>query len=338
MLGLTLAALLAVQDGGKLAWKGKDPSTPAEAFLGARREGKKLLLFFSSKGSEPCTQLSAGAFSDPQVVEASRKLTCIFVDCAWGKKNVEFIQQYGVRNYPTVLFCEPDGRLLETLKHRDVAGVVAQIDAVTGGAAAPAAPAVAPPPPFPPLTTQSLAQARAAKKPLAIYFYDGSAASQTVHQAFADEQVKPVLDSFLWVRKELGRGMDAGGFGVDRTPCVVVLDVALESPLEKPKAKIQGSRSPRELRRELDLALGRPVAEAAAEERKGGEFVLPKAEDLSDDEVDRQFILASVGVAREWIRKGKKDAAAGILEDIVKSYPKHRATLEARKLLEEIRK
>src|SRR5262245_20247472 len=128
MLTLTLAALLAVQDGGKLDWKGKEPQTVAAGLAEARQAGKRVLLFFTSQGSPPCKELSTGAFSDPQVVEASKKLTCIFVDCAWGKKNTELTQKFGVRNYPTVLFCETDGRLVHTLKARDVAGVIAEID------------------------------------------------------------------------------------------------------------------------------------------------------------------------------------------------------------------
>lgn len=271
------------------------------------------------------------------MIEAAKKLTCIFVECEFGLKNADLSRKYGVRSYPTVLLCDGDGKVLDTLASRDPAGVASHLESFAAGGTA-AAP-IAGPPPFALLTAKSLDQARAAGKPLAVYFYDDSPASQTLHQSFADPLLKPALEAFHFVRKELARGAtDGAPFGVDRAPCVVVLDSAPDVPASKPRARIQGSRSPRELRRELDLALGRPVAEERPAEREAADFVLPRADEFSDDEVDRQFILASISVAKEWVRKGRKQGAVGILEDLVKTYPKHRATLEARKLLEELKK
>ena len=42
-------------------------------------------------------------------------------------------------------------------------------------------------------------------------------------------------------------------------------------------------------------------------------------------------------VAREWLRKDKKARAVQILEDVLKSFPKHVATAEARKMLETLK-
>ena len=72
--------------------------------------------------------MSAGAFSDDKVVEASKKLLCIFVDCDWGKKNKDVSDKYAVRGYPTVIFMDPDGKEIDRLKQRDAASVTAQID------------------------------------------------------------------------------------------------------------------------------------------------------------------------------------------------------------------
>ena len=44
------AAPAAAQDGGKLAWKGKGKEDPKEAMAEAKRQGKAMMLFFTSEG------------------------------------------------------------------------------------------------------------------------------------------------------------------------------------------------------------------------------------------------------------------------------------------------
>ncbi|HLF92198.1 MAG TPA: hypothetical protein VJB14_01955 [Planctomycetota bacterium] len=74
--------------------------------------------------------MSAGAFSDDKVVEASKKLLPIFVDCDWGKKNNDVSTKYAVRGYPTVIFTDPDGKEIARLGKRDAASVASQIEDV----------------------------------------------------------------------------------------------------------------------------------------------------------------------------------------------------------------
>jgi hypothetical protein len=98
--------------------------------------------------------LSAGAFSDPKVVEASGQLTPIFVDCDWGKKNADISGRYRVRGYPTVIFTSPEGREIGRLEDRDAASVARQIEGVAKNfkPAPPPGPGglpVSPPPPEP---------------------------------------------------------------------------------------------------------------------------------------------------------------------------------------------
>lgn len=47
---LALASALAVQDGGKLTWWGKNAQSPSAGFAEARRDGKRVLLYFTSHG------------------------------------------------------------------------------------------------------------------------------------------------------------------------------------------------------------------------------------------------------------------------------------------------
>jgi hypothetical protein len=54
------------------------------------------------------------------------------VDCDWGRKNTDVSDRYGIRGYPTVLFTDPDGKVLESLGSRNAPSVLAQIESVAG--------------------------------------------------------------------------------------------------------------------------------------------------------------------------------------------------------------
>ena len=264
----------------------------------------------------------------------------MFVDGDWGKKNRDLYQEYGVTGYPTVIFCDPEGKSPQRMNARDPAGVAAemrQAAAKFGGSAVVDLPS---PPNFPEFSAQSFEAARKSSKPLAVYFYDDSPGSASTHLAFADDVLKGILPKFFFTKATLTRGSgDSAKYDVTRAPTILVLNPSLDRPEEKPLARIAGSRSPREIRRDLEAALLPGVAAAPeASTTPPSPAPPPVDETLSDDEVDRQFIQASMVPAREWLRKGNKAKAIALLEDIIKSYPKHAATAEVRKLLAEVRK
>jgi hypothetical protein len=60
-------------------------------------------------------------------------------------------------------------------------------------------------------------------------------------------------------------------------------------------------------------------------------------EPLSDDELDRKFIQARLTTAIELSRKGALANAIEVLEDVIKTYPRHVLTKDAVKLLETLR-
>jgi hypothetical protein len=59
---------------------------------------------------------------------------------------------------------------------------------------------------------------------------------------------------------------------------------------------------------------------------------------LSDDELERSFIKAKLSAAEAYIGTGRKDKARKILEEILQEYPKHRETLTAKAMLEQLGK
>lgn len=266
------------------------------------------------------------------MVEASGKLACIFVDCDWGKKNQELSDAFRVRGYPTVILCDPEGRGVAVLNEREPGRVAAHLSALAAKFSG--EPAV---PSFPEYSAAWLAEARRTSRPLAIYFHDGSPGSDSVNASLADALLRDTLRKFVFTKIAWRKGSpESVTFDVDRAPLILVLDPALPKPEEKPLARIVGSRSARELQRDLAAALAPEVADAP----RGGSPSPPpppkrEEENLSDDELERKFIQANLFLAREWLRKGDKDKAAGMLRDLIKSYPNHAAVLEARKLLEE---
>jgi hypothetical protein len=244
--------------------------------------------------------------------------------------------------YPTGLFSDPDGKPIGGLTSREPADVARQIrDAVqrTNGKEAPAAAPAAPQKTVYGLTIEKAAtEARKAGKPVLLVFYDDSPASTSVHAALTDDFLKDTLRGFILSITPYKKGADdAQRFDVTRAPTILVLSPDLE---KKPLAKIEGSRSARELKRDLESAMLLGKGEGTPR-RPGVDSSSPapeKGETLSDDEIERKFIKARIAASLELFKRGKKDKAVEILEDVIKSYPKHDETVTARKLLEEYRK
>lgn len=74
--------------------------------------------------------MSAGAFSDDTVAEASKKLVNIYIDCTAKGSNAELRKKYGLQYYPTVKFLDGDGKVIEDLKGRDAKAVAAQMNKI----------------------------------------------------------------------------------------------------------------------------------------------------------------------------------------------------------------
>ena len=278
------------------------------------------------------------------MVKAAESISCIYVECNWGKANTDLSRRYGIGEYPTVFFCDADGKPVAKMDSKAPADVARQIrDAVAranakGAAEAPAAPRKT----VVGLSIEkALAEGRKAGKPVLLVFYDDSPASLSVGAALTDDYLKDTLARFIPSLAPYRKGADdALRFDVSRAPTILVLNPLLPNMEAKPLARIEGSRSAREIKRDLDSAMVLSAAEGTAPAgRPGIETPAPDPGDkLSDDEIERKFIKARIAASMELYKRGKKDKAIEALEDIIKSYPKHVETVTARKLLEEFRK
>jgi hypothetical protein len=339
MWALWLACAFPAQDAGLIEWKKGEPNA---ALLAAKERKRPVLLYFTTFGSARCQALAEGAFSDPKVVEASSDLDCVIVHCEAGTRNPLLQQRYGVRSWPTVLLCDPDGQPLDALRTGEPEAVATQlrrfVARMKGEDPDAEARANPPPPPFADFSPQALLLARRAGKPLLVYFYDDSPASISTHLALADPVLRPVAPRFLVSKKPYAKADPVCvKFKVERAPTILILDASLERPEDAPLARIGGSRGPRELLRELEaVRAGREGAEPEIPTGGPRPLLTPDDEKMSDDELDRQFIHAQIRIAEEWLNKNRKDKAKETLNELLKNYPKHRASQEARKLLEKL--
>ena len=68
--------------------------------------------------------LSAGAFSDEQVIEASKQVVCVYIDLEWGRKHMDLGEHYRVQAFPTVIYTDHEGAEIGRMSTFD-AGVIA---------------------------------------------------------------------------------------------------------------------------------------------------------------------------------------------------------------------
>ncbi len=335
---ILLALALAQDAGGRIDWKAKGSENFDAAVKQASKDAKPILLYFAIDGNKDCAALDRGPFSDSRVVSASEALACIYVDCGDGKKNASMSKHFSIQKFPALIFCDATGKEIAPMDARDVDGILKAMKAVTAKFKDVPKPIARPA--FPEDIVAAALKAQKDKKLFGIYIYDESPASLSVDAAFLDDALKPLLDRIVFSQSPYLKGTDLSKrFNIDRAPMVLVLDVNLPKPEEKPLARIHGSRNARELRRDLEEAL-------AAAGQAGGlpPDVSPapkvdlKQEVLSDDEVDRRFIRARIAVALDFIKQGKKDKAIAVLDDVIQSFPKHVETLEAKKLIAEAKK
>jgi hypothetical protein len=73
-------------------------------------------------------------------------------------------------------------------------------------------------------------------------------------------------------------------------------------------------------------------------DEKAGKEKAPPPPPIPDAEMENLFFKAKLQVAESHLKAGKKDKAAEILEEIIKTYPRHPQIAEARRLLEEAKK
>lgn len=198
--------------------------------------------------------MSAGAFSDPAVMEASKKIVCVFVDCDWGKKNNDLSDKFSVRGYPTVVFCDPEGNKVGALGSREPSAVAAQIADIVkqfgkGG-------------------FESFAKAAEAakeeKKPV-LYVFTKPGVASSLAAAVADPSMKDLVEKFVVAQAEISKdNADAKALSVTESS-LLVLDAGGDLKA-KPILKLTGKKDLKEVRKQLEATL-KKIEEGSGENK-----------------------------------------------------------------------
>jgi hypothetical protein len=178
------------------------------------------------------------------VVEASKSLVNVFVDCDWGNKNQDLSGKYGVRGYPTVVFTDSKGEVIAPLEDRSPEGVLKQIQQVAESSGASM------------IETWDEA-AKVAKeqgKPVLYFFAGKGKDTDALEEALLDDSLEKAREVFVLAKSKISReNADAKRFGVASysQPVILVLDPNAEEPEKAPLKKIVGRKTPKELLKEL---------------------------------------------------------------------------------------
>ena len=178
------------------------------------------------------------------MVEASKSLVNVFVDCDWGKKNTDLSTKYSVRGYPTVIFTDSKGTLIEPLGDRSPAGMKAQIEKIAKANTK----AV-------PQTWDEISKAATKDgKPVLFLFTTKGKESAALEEALFDDSLAELREKFVIASSAISRdSADAKRFGVStsESPVILVLDASAEKPEAAPLKKIVGKKNAKELLKEL---------------------------------------------------------------------------------------
>ncbi|PIU40956.1 MAG: hypothetical protein COS99_07780 [Candidatus Omnitrophica bacterium CG07_land_8_20_14_0_80_42_15] len=98
------------------------------ALIEAGKEGKPILIDFYTEWCGWCKKLDTDVYPDEKVRELSREFICVKID---GDKSPELTKKYIVRGYPTIVFINSSGRILERFAgYTDAANFAAKMESV----------------------------------------------------------------------------------------------------------------------------------------------------------------------------------------------------------------
>ncbi|HZO91583.1 MAG TPA: thioredoxin fold domain-containing protein [Chthonomonadaceae bacterium] len=92
----------------EMAWAGSYEAGLAQA----SQLGKPLLLSVHTPGCGWCQKLDAETFTDPKVIELSRRYVCVRLD---SDVDTAIVERYHVLDYPTTIFADSQGKELARL-------------------------------------------------------------------------------------------------------------------------------------------------------------------------------------------------------------------------------
>jgi hypothetical protein len=276
--------------------------------------------------------LEAGAFTDAAVVKASEKLVMVKVDCTDSNKVKEILGKYGVRGFPTMLFTDPDGKVVGQLGARDPASIARQL----GDLAAQYRRRL----PFAESVEAALAAGKKDGKPVLVLFTDKSKDAEETESSLADDTLQAALARCVAARHEIAKDCElCKRFKAAAGVSVLVLDPRAEDPAAAPLAQLSGKRTAAALKADLEAALkkgeavAKPPAGAAAPVALPATAAAPSTPSAAD--VEKQCRLWLM-LAKNFFNQGNLDKAEEHVKRVLEKMPEGKLADEAKALQKEI--
>ena len=244
---LAVAAAM-VQDpaGGKVAWQ-KDP---AAAEKRGRLEQRAVLFYFTDGGT-PCKALDAGAFSNSDVISASRRIFPVILECPDDKAWVDLRSRFKVTGFPMLAIVEPDGKTHHEITAREAAEVAAELNKAAKK--------------FPGrdiLWLSSLEtaveKAKDDARPIAIYFHGADDDLVAAQDRMVKLGGQSRLDKFIWV--ELSATIDDKDplktkYDIMTLPAIAFVDPRFSPPKQFGIYDLTDKRKPKDVQDKLEERL-----------------------------------------------------------------------------------
>lgn len=101
-----------------------------EALKAAQSSGKPVMIDFATEWCGWCKKLDKDTYSDSKVSALADNIICLKID---GDKERGLTKQYGISGYPTIVFLDSGGKIIETVVgYRDAAAFLEIMQKIAG--------------------------------------------------------------------------------------------------------------------------------------------------------------------------------------------------------------
>jgi thioredoxin-related protein len=185
-------------------------------------------------------------------VKAAEGIVFILMDCTKRGSHADLMEKYGVRGYPTMVFLDPDGKVVGKLAGRGAADVTAQFRSLVEKHSRRTV--------WLESFDAAVKEAKKDPKPILIFFAGADKKSKVVAKGLQDEKAREVLSAFLLVRHEVEGDKEKAcalctKFGVKSAPEILVVDPTAEKPEAEPLARIAKWKSAKVFARKMEYVL-----------------------------------------------------------------------------------
>ena len=172
----------------------------------------------------------------------------LLVDCTRRGSQKATTSKYGVTGYPSIIFCDSEGKKVDTLRGRDATTVATQFISHAKKYTRSVAWAKS--------LDAALAKSKKSSKPTLVWIFDKKKKkSPIIETFFIDESLAETLERFELARVEYERKSEvAEKLKLNSGAAVYILDASSENPY-KPFVKIHSIRSVKKLKKELTKTL-----------------------------------------------------------------------------------